>query len=72
MLFDTCDNNLNLSRGKKSKFKILNYLIKHCKRYSMGVSINSNSYLYTYQPSKYNINYWFYEPQGYYDKAPTK
>lgn len=72
MLFDSSVNNINVSRGEESKFKILYFLIKNCKKHKMGVSINSNSYLYTYQPTKYNINYWFYEPQGNYDKAPTK
>jgi len=71
-LFDSFSYNINVSRGEESKFKILYFLVKNCKKNKMGVSINSNSYLYTYQPAKHNINYWFYKTQGDYDKAPTK
>jgi len=70
-LFDVEGTETDLSRGKESKFKVLKYFDRLCKKYKMGVSIQEKGYLCTFKPSN-NINYWFYEPQGDYDEALVK
>ena len=51
--------------------KILDYFYEKCKLNKMSVSLQSNKCLYSYKPHK-PINFWHYQPQGDYDKAPTK
>ena len=51
--------------------KVIDYFDKECKRFKVGVSLENNKCLYTYNP-KSPINFWHYKPQGDYDKAPTK
>jgi hypothetical protein len=70
-LFGDSEVKIKLSRGDTSKFKILQILDKLCKDRRMGVSIERNSYLYTFLPSN-PLNFWFYEPQHEADKAPIR
>ncbi len=51
--------------------KVIYYFDKECKRFKIGVSLENNKCLYTYDPSN-PINFWHYKPQGDYDRAPTR
>ncbi|QJR21983.1 hypothetical protein BREVNS_1233 [Brevinematales bacterium NS] len=53
------------------RFELIDFLSKKCKEKNISVSIKSNDYLKTYD-SALQINFWHYEPQGEYDKAPTR
>ncbi|MBE7545919.1 hypothetical protein KsCSTR_45950 [Candidatus Kuenenia stuttgartiensis] len=70
-LFETSKEKLELSRGDLSKFKVLKTLDELCKKYRMGVSINEREHLYTFSPER-PLNFWFYNPQHEFDKAPVR
>jgi hypothetical protein len=72
------DNNLKLfnmnddidfSNREFFRCKLLNRFNIHCKKMKIGVSLNSKKCLFTFKPEN-PINFWHYEPQGKYDKAP--
>ena len=54
-----------------NRFEILLFIKDLCERNGLKVSLNTNNYLKTYK-GDLPINFWHYEPQGDYDKAPTK
>ncbi len=60
---------IEFTNGEMSKYRCLSAFISKCKMHKMGVSINTKKYLWTPDPKRW-INYWMYEPQGEYDKAP--
>jgi len=60
-----------LSKSEKTRFELLKKFNEKCKCRRLGVSLDSCNGLKTFDPSK-PINFWWYEPQGDYDKAPTK
>jgi hypothetical protein len=59
------------SHGLASKYRCLGALLEHCKAGKMGVSFERRAHLWTLKPSN-PLNFWFYEPQGEFDKAPTR
>lgn len=54
-----------------NRFKLIGKLNNLCKKYSLGVSLNTKKYLWTPDPSS-PVNFWNYEPKCEEDKAPTK
>lgn len=65
------DNKIKLSKSNRNKFKILFYLNNKCKGQKLRISLRTFKGLRSLEPSRF-INFWRYEPQGDYDKAPTK
>src|SRR5690554_6561749 len=50
-----------LSNREKYMSKLLDYFNNECKCRSLGVSLDTNGYLHTYDPSN-PLNFWFYNP----------
>lgn len=48
---------------------VINHLYESCKTNKMGVSLTSTRGLRTRSPER-RLNFWWYEPQALYDKAP--
>lgn len=71
--------NMGLFDGAQKKFThkedehcfTLNYLNDKCKHYRLYVALQSTKGLLTRNPSK-PVNFWLYQPQGEYDKAPLR
>ena len=64
----------NLDEENKTiinRFKLITNIAKECKGKGISVSIDSNNYLKSFK-KELHINFWHYESQGEYDKAPTK
>jgi len=59
------------SNKNEEQFHCIQYLKQKCKTHKLGVSLSSAKGLLTRKPSN-PINYWFYSPQGDYDKAPVR
>jgi len=59
------------TKSEECRYRLIGELYKICKRYRLGVSLRQRERLWTPNPAN-PINFWLYEPQGYYDKAPTK
>jgi len=59
-----------ISNADEERFEVLGYFYSQCKKHKLGVSLNQKGGLRTFNPAK-PINFWWYEPQGGYDKAPT-
>ncbi|MEW6526351.1 MAG: DUF3800 domain-containing protein [Spirochaetota bacterium] len=66
-----CNKEYKLSNREKYRCKLLEYFNNECKNKKLGVSLENKRGLYTFDP-KNPINFWHYEPQGDYDKAPTR
>ena len=60
-----------LSNRESFRFQLLDLFNKECKNLKIGVSLDTHGYLYTFNPEN-PLNFWHYEPQGDYDKAPQK
>lgn len=60
-----------LSKSDKERGTVINYLYAQCKNNKLGVSLQSSKGFRTRNP-KYPLNFWWYEPQGEYDKAPLR
>lgn len=58
-------------RIKECIFRLVGELNQTCKNYRMYVSLEKKKRLWTQNPNN-PINFWNYEPQGDYDKAPVK
>lgn len=73
MLFpvETANGLHQRTRSEEARFELIAILNKLCKRYRLGVSIETKRYLWTPDP-KNPINFWSYEAQSKYDKAPIK
>lgn len=69
-LFNT-NNAINVSKSLKSKFDVMCHFKQKADKFKFGINLSKNKYFQTFN-SKSNINIWHYEPQGIYDKAPTK
>lgn len=61
--------NKKFSNADKERCFVLDYFHKCCKERKLGVSFTSAKGLRTKNP-KHPINFWWYEPQDHYDKAP--
>jgi len=59
------------AKSDECRYSLIGELCEICKRYSLGVSLRHRKRLWTPNPAK-PINFWIYEPQGEYDKAPIK
>ena len=59
------------TRTKECLYQLVGSLDNLCKKHKLRVSLRKNNRLWTPNRS-YPINFWNYEPQGMYDKAPTK
>lgn len=59
-----------ISNADEERFEVLGHFYSQCKKHKLGVSLNQKGGLRTFNPAK-PINFWWYEPQGGYDKAPT-
>ena len=55
----------------RGRFSVISYLYQRCKRERLGVSLRTKGYLWTYRPEN-PINFWHYEPQHLWDKAPSR
>jgi len=59
------------TRIKECRYQLIGELDRICKSCRLGVSLRKKKKLWT--PNRTNtINFWNYEPQGDYDKAPKK
>ena len=59
------------TRIKECRYQLIGELDRICKNCKLGVSLGGIKRLWT--PNRTNpINFWNYEPQGDYDKAPVK
>ena len=58
-------------KSDECRFKLIGELCRVCKKHRLGVNINKRKYLWTPDPTS-PINFWPYEPQSEYDKAPVK
>jgi hypothetical protein len=56
---------------KQNRFKLVSYLYSMCKRYRLGVSLNTWKCLWTRTHSN-PINFWNYESRYDKDKAPIR
>jgi len=70
-LFECKKETQTLSKTEETRFELLQKLNNKCKDCKLGVSLDSCKGLKTFDPSQ-PINFWWYEPQGEYDKAPIK
>jgi len=59
-----------LTNREAARFPVLESLNRQAKEKKLGVSLNSKKRLHTFKGSN-PINFWLYEPQSEYDKAPT-
>jgi hypothetical protein len=57
------------SRAKQSKYDVIARFDHACKRHKLGVSLRENKYLTTFD-RRNPINFWNYEPQHEFDRAP--
>ena len=60
---------VDISNSDRERCQVLDYLYRRCKDHKLGVSLESARGLRTRDPRR-PINFWWYEPQGSYDKAP--
>jgi hypothetical protein len=58
-----------LSGSDHPRCALLTYVDARCKALKLGVSLKSRRGLRTFDPAR-PVNFWWYEPQGDYDKAP--
>lgn len=61
----------DVSNREEYRFKLLEIFIKRCKSMKLGVSIDSNKCLFTFDP-KNPINFWYYSAQHMKDRAPVR
>lgn len=64
------DSPHNISSADPERFKVINHLYHRSKSKRLGVSLRSNFYLQTRDPTN-PINFWHYKPQHDLDRAPT-
>lgn len=70
-LFLPENNAISESKADVARFSLLEEFYLLCKKYKLGVSINTRKYLWTAKPEN-PVNFWNYEVQHNEDKAPTK
>lgn len=71
-LFEESENKTeDYGKAKVNRFLLIKRLNDLCKKHRLGVSLKTNRRLCTPNPNN-PINFWIYEPQGEYDKAPTR
>ena len=70
-LFNVNIKKWNLSNTEKIRFPLIELFIEQCKKNKMNISLEKTNGLKSHDPRKH-INFWLYEPQNIYDKAPIK
>lgn len=70
-LFDEGDEEPESSRSLSERCLVLQAFDEACKKHKLGVSLRSQKGLWTPNPEN-PLNFWFYRPQGEYDKAPRR
>lgn len=60
-----------LSKSEIAKFEAMYHFKKLCDHYSMGLNLSEDKHFKVFN-KQCGLWIWFYEPQGDYDKAPTK
>ncbi len=68
---DASDEEDGVTASNSNRFELIEYLAEKCKKKGISISLNTNNYLKSYD-KRLPINFWHYEPQGDYDKAPMK
>ena len=61
----------NLSNAEKTRFPLIESFIDQCKKNKMTISLEKTNGLKTHDPRNH-INFWLYQPQNIYDRAPVK
>lgn len=70
--FSSIESNLGeYSRSEVCRYYLIGEIYDLCKRYKLYVSLKEGKHLQTRNPSS-PMNFWTYEPQGDYDKAPIR
>jgi len=69
-LFES-DEKIKISNREKKRFELIIWFHHACSQHRLGVSIRSNGCLKTFNCQN-PFNFWNYEPQDGYDKAPIK
>jgi hypothetical protein len=69
-LTESMDISRDYSKSKKCRFQLISEVNKVCKRHRLGVSLKTKKRLWTPSPI-HPVNFWFYRPQGDYDRAPA-
>lgn len=59
------------SNSEEERFQIMEYFNKMCKSHRLQIAFNSTGGFKSYKPETF-INFWLYEPQHKYDKAPQR
>jgi hypothetical protein len=59
------------SKTEQARWQLLARFQRACKARRLGVSLRGSGGLKTYQPER-PVNFWWWQPQGPYDKAPTR
>ena len=70
-LFDNGDDFKKLSGTEETRFPLLESFINKCKKFGLKISLEKTGGLRTHDP-KNHVNFWIYQPQHIYDKAPTR
>ena len=60
------------SKNSRERFRVLQELIKVCCQRKFALSTKPGGLKTPVRGAKTQINFWFYQPQGDYDKAPTR
>lgn len=62
---------ISFSKNETAKFQVMHHFKKLCDRYKMGLNLSKDKHFKVFN-KRCGLWIWFYEPQGDYDKAPTK
>jgi hypothetical protein len=62
---------VDFTNSEKQRFPILLELKEKCRNRDLKIALESSKGLKSHNPQKY-INFWFYEPQHKFDRAPSK
>jgi hypothetical protein len=70
-LFNIKVKKRSLSGAEKVRLPLIESFVEQCKKNKMNISLEKTNGLKTHDPRKH-INFWLYQPQNIYDKAPIK
>ncbi len=62
---------VEFTNSKQERFRVIEKFNKMCKSNAMQIALESSRGFKSYIPSNF-INFWLYEPQHEYDRAPQK
>ena len=69
--FNCLESGTEETKRTESRYAIVSDLVMLCEKRRLGVNLQRKSCLWTPKPTN-PINFWNYEPQGEYDRAPTR